>query len=245
MPSPGGNSALMMDMAMTNELHLTRRLGRLTLAIGLIAGRCERACAGRAAAGRGPGGHVLRTAHGSAGRGGRARGGGALVAPPGPQPRRDQPLSRGRPGAERRSRWRRDADLYERRRRDRRPHRDAPGHRPDEPALRAPDRMERPGEQPGSAVRRRHGPRRDRPRPGVARRRRARHPHRRGRAHLRRHRPRRLGRRLQPLCRTDALDPCRAAGDQRRLPLRLRQGRTTIAPASGSTRISTAPPPTA
>src|SRR4051812_14901071 len=35
LPSPGGNSALMMDMAMTNELHLTRRLGRLALAIGL------------------------------------------------------------------------------------------------------------------------------------------------------------------------------------------------------------------
>src|SRR5258706_12709203 len=35
LPSPGGNSALMMDMAMTNELHLTRRLKRLALAIGL------------------------------------------------------------------------------------------------------------------------------------------------------------------------------------------------------------------
>src|SRR6185369_16217120 len=35
LPSPGGNSALMMDMAMTNELPLTRRLGRLALAIGL------------------------------------------------------------------------------------------------------------------------------------------------------------------------------------------------------------------
>src|SRR4051812_47781984 len=35
LPSPGANSALMMDMAMTNELHLTRRLKRLALAIGL------------------------------------------------------------------------------------------------------------------------------------------------------------------------------------------------------------------
>src|SRR4051812_28248524 len=43
-PSPGGNSALMMDMAMTNELHLTRRLKRLALAIGLtLAGTCASA----------------------------------------------------------------------------------------------------------------------------------------------------------------------------------------------------------
>src|SRR4051812_5554708 len=34
-PSPGGNSALMMDMAMRNEIHLTRRLRRFALAIGL------------------------------------------------------------------------------------------------------------------------------------------------------------------------------------------------------------------
>src|SRR4051812_27457030 len=35
LPSPGANSALTMDMAMNDQLNLTRRLKRLALAIGL------------------------------------------------------------------------------------------------------------------------------------------------------------------------------------------------------------------
>ena len=74
-----------------------------------------------------------------AGRAGARRG----AAPP-PQPRRDPALSRGRPGAQRRSRrWRRDAHLYQRRRRRGRPHRDPPGHGADELPLRAAHRMGR------------------------------------------------------------------------------------------------------
>ncbi len=111
-----------------------------------------------------PAGDRAAVRRGRAGRGARAR----IGAAPPQQPRRDPALSRGRPGAQRRSRRRRDADLHQRRRRRRRPDRDPPGHRPDELSLRAPDRMERQcAPTRTSASRRRHGQRPDRPRRAV------------------------------------------------------------------------------
>ena len=62
---------------------------------------------------------------------------------------------------------------------------------------------------------------------------------------VRRDQSRRHARRLQPLCRPDPRDPCRAAGGQRRLSLRLHQGGRSWRGASSPATPSTAAPSTA